>query len=286
MQPGNIILGFVINLKPEKNKSKKMEIFGYVALIGIGLVLGLLGSGGSMLSIPVLVYLFSMDVVAASSYSLFIVGITSIMGVWLKQKNQMVDIPSGMLFGGTSVVAIFVVRHWILPNVPEVILVNTFQITKRMLILTVFAALVMISAVVGIVKGQATENQSGSQRKGYLLPIGFVTGLVVGFVGAGGGFLILPALLVFGRLPFRAAVGTTLLVIVLNSLTGFAGDALSYSLDWQFLTIVTSLAMGGMLLGNFTHRRIPVYHLRLSFSWLMLTLGVWILTHELFDISS
>ena len=258
-----------------------MEVFGYLALIGIGIVLGLLGGGGSMLSIPVLVYLFSMDVVTASSYSLFIVGVTSVLGVWLKQKNQMVNIPAGLLFGGSSVIAIFIVRQWILPNIPEVILVNALHVTKRMLILTVFAVLAMLSAIIGILKGQDTETQGGTYHKGYLLPTGFLTGLLVGFVGAGGGFLILPALLFFGKLPFRAAVGTTLFVIVINSLMGFAGDAFSHSLDWQFLAIVTALAMAGMLLGNLTHRVMPVRYLRLSFSLVMLTLGVWMLSHEL-----
>jgi uncharacterized membrane protein YfcA len=257
-----------------------MELVGYLALIGIGIVLSLMGGGGSMLSVPILVYLFSLDIITATSYSLFIVGTTSLLGAWLKQKEQRADWSSAIIFSLSSVIAIFSTRKWILPGIPEqILLADSFIITKRALILGAFALFVMISSVFIITK-HTWSTGDGKQQIKFLLPVGFLTGIIVGFVGAGGGFLILPSLIIFGRLPFRTAIGTTLLVIGVGSLIGFLGDVMNHAINWFFLFMITGLAIGGMLLGNVYSSKIPENYLRLSFGWTMLIIAVAILVKE------
>ena len=260
-----------------------MEFVGYLALIGIGIVLSLMGGGGSLLSVPILVYLFSLDVVTASSYSLFIVGTTSLLGALLKQKEQRADLRAGIIFSMSSVVAIFTTRKWIIPRIPEAILLgDSLIVTKRALILSVFAPLVIASSLMILLKHKWASNGHGKERLKFLLPVSFTTGIVGGFVGAGGGFLILPSLIIFARLPFKIAVGTTLLIIGFNSLLGFLGDVMNYSINWIFLVTITAMATVGMLLGNLVSSKIPAYYLRLSFAWIMLITAIVILVTELF----
>lgn len=259
-----------------------MEFVGYLALIGIGIVLSTMGGGGSLLSVPILVYLFSLDIVTASSYSLFIVGTTSLVGALLKQKEQRFDMRSGIIFTASSVVAIFSTRKWILPWIPEEVLFgDSLLVTKRGLILGVFALLVIVSSLLILLKHTWPSGDHGKQRLKFLFPVSFTTGILGGFVGAGGGFLILPSLIIFARLPFKIAVGTTLLVIGFNSLLGFLGDVMNYSINWLFLLMITGLATVGMLLGNFYSQKIPVYYLRLSFGWIMMITAIVILIKEL-----
>ena len=259
-----------------------MEIVGYIALVGIGLILGMIGGGGSLLSIPILVYLFSMDVVTASSYSLFIVGMTSLVGAWIKQKEQRLDLRLGFVFGINSMLAIFFTRKWIIPNIPDIlILSDTAFITKRALVLAVFAALAMASSIMILWQTTYPLNEDEKPRMTYLILAGVVTGALIGFVGAGGGCLILPALVFFARLQFRIAVGTTLLIIAFNSLLGFIGDVMNYTIDWVFLLLITCLAILGMLIGSISGNKIPVRFLRFSFGWIMMIIGMSTLINEL-----
>jgi uncharacterized membrane protein YfcA len=258
-----------------------LEIIGYIALIGIGMVLSLIGGGGSLLSVPILVYIFALDVVTASSYSLFIVGTTSLLGAWLKQQEHRIDIRSGIIFTICSVTAIFSTRRWIVPSIPnEVFIYDGIPLTKRVLILGVFALLAIASSLAILLKRNPNSEQREKSRLTLLVPVGFSTGLLVGFVGAGGGFLILPALSFFARLPFKIALGTTLLVIGTNSLLGFVGDVLNYEMNWSFLLLITALAITGMLIGDSYSKKLPVQRLRDSFGWIILTMALGILVTE------
>jgi uncharacterized membrane protein YfcA len=182
----------------------------------------------------------------------------------------------------TSVIAVFSTRKWLIPRIPEeVFLGDAVFVTKRALILTVFAMLVIVSSLMILLKHKWASNDDGKERLKLLLPVSFTTGILGGFVGAGGGFLILPSLIIFARLPFKIAVGTTLLVIGLNSLLGFLGDVMNYSINWLFLALITGLASVGMILGNFYGARIPASYLRLSFAWIMLITAIVILVTEL-----
>lgn len=259
-----------------------MEIAGYIASIFVGVVLGLLGGGGSILSIPILVYLFGVEPVLASAYSLFIVGITSLVGAIPKYRQQLLNIRTGFLFGIPSIITIFATRKWIVPGIPEILwTTESFVLTKRILVLGLFA-LLMVFASFSMIRGRreiTSKNQSF--RTPLVILEGSLIGFLTGLVGAGGGFLIIPALVFLTGLKFKTAVGTSLFIIAINSLTGFMGDVLNYTLDWFFLVSITSLAVIGILIGGFFSRKISGVILRKAFGWLTLLMGTWILIKEL-----
>lgn len=258
-----------------------MEIIGYVASVCIGLILGILGGGGSILSIPILVYLFQIDVVLASAYSLFIVGITSLVGAIPKYKEHLVNVKTGLLFGIPSIITIFLTRKWVIQIIPDVIVqMGSFILTKRLLLLGLFAIL-MVLASVSMIRGRH-EIRNDEQRVRTFLVIleGILIGFLTGLVGAGGGFLIIPALVLLTGLTFKTAVGTSLFIIAINSLSGFMGDLLNYPMDWPFLLSITSLAVGGILIGNKLSRKFSPTLLRKSFGWFVLVMGCWILVRE------
>ncbi|MEO8471052.1 MAG: sulfite exporter TauE/SafE family protein [Chryseolinea sp.] len=261
---------------------QSLEIIGYIASIAIGLILGLLGGGGSILSIPILVYLFQIDVVLASAYSLFIVGTTSLVGAIPKYKDHFVNVRTGLWFGIPSILAIFSTRRWIVHAIPEVVYDNDhILITKRLLLLGIFAML-MIFASISMIRGrQETDSEADRIRVGWLVVQGTVIGFLTGLVGAGGGFLIIPALVLLTGLTFKTAVGTSLFIISINSYSGFIGDFFNYDMNWRLLATITSLAVAGILIGNKLSAKVPSQLLRRIFGWFTLAIGFFILLKEL-----
>jgi len=259
-----------------------IEIIGYLASVCIGIILGILGGGGSILAIPILVYLFHIDAIRASAYSLFIVGVTSFIGAIPKYKDHLVNVRTGILFGVPSIVAIFVTRKWIIPAIPDIIFeVAGIVISKRLLVLGLFAFL-MIMASWSVIRGRKEIQPDDHEWRTLLLIIqGILIGFLTGMVGAGGGFLIIPALVWLTGLPFKTAVGTSLFIIAINSLLGFAGDVLNYEMDWNFLFSVTGLAVLGILIGNKLQKTIPAEKLRRIFGWFILFMGILILLNEM-----
>jgi uncharacterized protein len=259
-----------------------MEIIGYIASVCIGLILGLLGGGGSILSIPILVYLFHIDAVVASAYSLFIVGVTSFVGAIPKYKEHLVNIRTGLLFGIPSIISIFVTRKWIVPSIPHILYQSdSIIITKRVLLLSLFAVLMILASVSMIRNKKDIQRDDDRNRKALLFIEGILIGFLTGLVGAGGGFLIIPALVLLTGLPFKTAVGTSLFIIAINSLMGFLGDVLNYTMDWSFLLSITSLAVVGILIGNKLSGSISSAKLRKAFGWFVLAMGCWILIREI-----
>jgi uncharacterized membrane protein YfcA len=258
-----------------------MEIFGYIASICIGIILGILGGGGSILSIPILVYIFHVDAVLASAYSLFIVGMTSLVGAIPKYKSHLVNIKTGFLFGVPSIVTIFITRKWIIPAIPDIVwTTESFILTKRVLVLGIFAIL-MVLASISMIRGRKRNDQTDQRFRTFLIILqGILIGFLTGLVGAGGGFLIIPALVLLTGLPFKTAVGTSLFVIAINSLVGFLGDVLNTQMDWPFLLSITLLAIGGILIGNKLSSMISQVKLRKMFGWFVLVMGCWILLKE------
>jgi uncharacterized membrane protein YfcA len=259
-----------------------VEAVGYVASIFVGMILGLLGGGGSILSIPILVYLFDVEPVRASAYSLFIVGVTSFAGAIPKYREHLVNLRTGILFGLPSIITIFCTRHWIVPAIPDVVLtIGDIEISKRLMLLGLFA-LLMVLAAVPMIRGRRDFTSKNSKFRTFLVIVeGSLIGFLTGLVGAGGGFLIIPALVFLTGLPFKTAVGTSLFIISINTLTGFAGDLLNYEMDWPFLLSISSLAIVGILIGNRISRRIDGSKLRMAFGWLTLLMGAYILFREL-----
>lgn len=259
-----------------------MELLGYFASVFVGIILGVLGGGGSILSIPILVYLFSIEPVLASAYSLFIVGTTSLVGAIPKYRDHLVNLRTGTLFGIPSIVAIFITRKWIVPAIPDVLLhTETFTLTKRIFLLGLFALLMVLTSISMIRNKKGTELETPRFRTFLVTIEGILIGCLTGLVGAGGGFLIIPALVLLTGLNFKTAVGTSLFIIALNSLMGFMGDLLNHSIDWKFLLSITALAIVGILIGNVIAKRIPSHNLKKGFGWFVLVMGVYILTREI-----
>ncbi len=258
-----------------------MELLGYFASVLVGLVLGMLGGGGSILSIPILVYLFQIEPVLASAYSLFIVGITSFVGAVPKYREHLVNLKTGILFGIPSIISIFSTRKWIVPAIPEIIFqTETFVFTNRILFLGLFAIL-MVLASFSMIKNRKEEKEQHTKFRTFLVLIeGTLIGFLTGLVGAGGGFLIIPALVFLTGLNFKTAVGTSLFIIAINSLIGFLGDVLTQQIDWFFLLSITALAVIGILVGNVLSRKIHATNLRKAFGWLTLLMGIFILIKE------
>ncbi len=262
-----------------------MEILGYIASVIIGISLGLIGGGGSILTVPVLVYLFGVDPVLATAYSLFIVGATSLVGVFPKYRHGLVNLRTAAIFGIPSIAAVFITRKFIVPEIPQHIFhIGQIELTKPVLIMVLFAAL-MVAASYSMIKNGEQENEEPVKRR-FNFPMimleGTVVGLLTGLVGAGGGFLIIPALVLFSKLPMKMAVGTSLLVIAAKSLIGFTGDLTHYKMDWKLLLIVTGTAIAGIFIGNAINKKVPGERLRKWFGWFVLVMGIYIFVRELF----
>jgi len=260
------------------------EFIGYFAAVIVGVVLGLLGGGGSILSIPILVYLFHIEPAMAGAYSLFMVGVTSFAGAIPKYKQQLVHLKTGIVFGLPSIVSIFLTRSIIVPAIPdEVFQVGEFMVTKRMLLLGVFAVL-MVLASIPMIRGKR-DIASNNKRFRIVLVIleGIVIGFLTGLVGAGGGFLIIPALVFLTGLHFKTAVGTSLFIISINSIAGFLGDVLHHDMNWPLLLSLTALAIIGILIGNSYSKKISGIRLRMAFGWFTLVTGAYILIREVFQ---
>lgn len=258
-----------------------MLIFGYTASVFIGLILGLLGGGGSILAIPILVYLFHLDPVIATAYSLFIVGSTSSVGVVWKRKKGLINFRTGLVFGAPSLLAVFITRKWIVPSLPDIIINTSYlMITKRILLLGLFAVLMIITSF-SMMRKQKKVKEPTEFSLIYVLLLGAMIGLLTGLVGAGGGFLIIPALVLLTGLPMKVATGTSLFIIAFNSLIGFTGDIFNLEIQWPFLLSITGLAIAGTFIGNWLSTKIKGAHLRVGFGWLTLIMGCWILIEEI-----
>lgn len=262
-----------------------MHLLGYFASLLIGISLGLIGGGGSILTMPVMVYLFGVSPVTATSYSLFIVGSTSLVGAARQYKQGTVNIKMALLFAAASVITVFITRKWLVPFIPDHIAsIHGFEITEGWLTMVVFALLMLVSSIFMMRNKTVNTTHVIIDKKisiGKMVLFGTGIGLVTGLLGAGGGFLLIPALVLLLRLPMKEAVGTSLLVIALNSLIGFTGNLNDKGMNWPLLLAVTSLAIVGIFLGSYVNRKIKASSLKKGFGWFVLAMGIYILVKEL-----
>ncbi len=261
-----------------------MVYFGYFFSVIIGVTLGLIGGGGSILTIPILVYLFSVDAVSATAYSLFIVGVTSAVGSVNYFKHGWVNLQTLIFFGVPSIISVFLTRAYLVPAIPkEIITIGNFVLTKSVLILLLFAVL-MIAASYNMIKKSKIITEEPSPQQVLNYPIIFVEGAIIGmltgFVGAGGGFLIIPALTFLFKLPMKEAVGTSLAIVAVNSLIGFIGESSETLINWRLIGIVTSLAILGIFIGITLSKKIDGAKLKPAFGWFVLVMGIYIIIKE------
>lgn len=264
-----------------------MYIAGYLASILIGLSLGLIGGGGSILTVPVLVYLFGIDPILGTAYSLFIVGVTSVIGSISYSRHSLVDVRTAIIFGLPSIVAVFLTRAYLVPAIPqEVLRLGDLIIDRSMMLMLLFAILMLVASI-GMIrpttKSPKSPQSALTHRKyPYILILieGLVVGSLTGLVGAGGGFLIIPALVILGRLPMKQAIGTSLVIISAKSLLGFLGESGLRDLDWSFLLSVTAFAILGIFLGMKLSHRIDGARLKPAFGWFVFVMGIYIILKE------
>lgn len=250
--------------------------------------MGIMGAGGGIMTVPTLVYVIGVDPILATTYSLFIVGVSSIVGTSHYIRWKLVSYKTAFLFSLHSFIAIFLTRTFILPNIPPTILkVGEWVLTKEVFLLAFFAFIMFFSAYNMISKRHTIGAPIGKRvsiRANYpsFLFKTTMAGVVTGLVGAGGGFLIVPALVLLMQLPMKMAIGTSLFVIGINSLLGFFSSLGHQTIDWIFLTYFTVVAIVGIFLGTFISRFLPAHHLKATFGWFILLMSSFILIKELF----
>ena len=258
-----------------------MEILGYVGALFIGLVLGLTGGGGSILTVPILVYLMSVSPVTATAYSLFIVGTTSTFGAILNYRKNLVDIKNGFIFAIPSFIAVYLTRKFIVPRIPEIIIESPILITKNTFLM-LFFAVIMIFGALSVLKKKSQDSNNEEKRNLILIGIQtFTIGIIIGLVGAGGGFLIIPSLILFTKLPMRKAVGTSLFIIAMNSLVGFIGDVQNLEIDWVFLLTFSAISVVGIFIGMYLTKYTNESQLKKIFAYFVLVMAAIILLKEM-----
>ena len=261
-----------------------MEMIGYVASLLIGISLGLVGGGGSILTVPVMVYLFGLQPLLATSYSLFVVGSTSLVGAYNSLRKGLVNVRAALLFGASSIVTVFLTRKYLVPAIPkDIVTIGGVTITEALLTMVLFAVLMLVASISMIRNKKVAVEEKECRdcvRFGKLVIYGIIIGLVTGLLGAGGGFLLIPALVLLLKLPMKKAIGTSLMIIALNSLIGFTGDLGHFSIDWFFLLTITAIAVTGIFIGGFLSKKIPGDKLKKGFGWFVLVMGIYIILKE------
>mgnify|MGYP003329042705 FL=1 len=261
-----------------------MELVGYVLAVFIGVSLGLIGSGGSILTVPLLVYLFHISPVLATTYSLAIVGLSSIAGVISRIKQKLVDFKTIFFFGIPSIIGVFSSRKFLLPALPEEIYRGThLMLTKSHFIMLFFATLMLVAAI-SMITGKNNKEQEGviPVYGGSLLLVGFIEGSLTGIVGAGGGFLIIPALVLLAKLPMKRAIATSLVIISIKSLVGFTGDLWHVTIDGSFLFKIIILATLGIIIGNYINKKMEGAKLKKGFGFFVLIMSLVIMIEQFF----
>ncbi|MGZ3931778.1 MAG: sulfite exporter TauE/SafE family protein [Bacteroidia bacterium] len=263
----------------------------YILFTCIGLVLGLIGGGGSILGVPVLVYLLHYPVDTATGYSLFIVGITSLIGAFAFVRKGDISLESILQFGIPSLLTIYCVRRFIIPGLPDVFFTaGSFPVTKQVIIMSVFSLLILSSSLSMMVKRKPNARKEVMWdefartpiRIYFVIVLAIFVGFLSGFVGAGGGFIIIPVLIFFVRIPIKKAVGTSLSIIAINSLIGFTGTMSHLTIDWRFLLSVSGFCISGILIGNAVSVKISTNKLKPAFGWFTLIVGIFVIAKEFF----
>lgn len=258
-----------------------MELLGYFGALCIGLILGLTGGGGSILTVPILVYIMLIDPIIATAYSLFIVGTTSAFGAVQNYRKGLVDIKNGFLFAIPSFIAVYLTRRILVPLIPDTIVKNPFLLSKTTFLMVFFAVIMLLAAISMLKKKKEIIETAENIAIANLLFQTFTIGIIIGLVGAGGGFLIIPSLVLFAKLPMKKAVGTSLFIIAMNSLIGFLGDVQTITIDWKFLSSFTGISIIGIFIGIYMNKYVNESQLKKGFAYFVLFMATFILVKEI-----
>jgi uncharacterized membrane protein YfcA len=265
-----------------------MTIPGLILFLCIGLILGLIGGGGSLLGVPVLVYVMHVVPELATTYSLFIVGVTALVGAISYLRKGEISAEAILNFAIASIISIFCMRKFIMPAIPLQFQFMGIELHKHTVIMVMFA-LIMMCASYSMIKKQIPNRINDTKWDEFsrspmgipfVIMLGIGVGVITGFVGAGGGFIIVPVLLFFVRLNFKKAIGTSLCIVAINSLVGFAGNIGQQNIDWKFLLIISSVCGIGILLGSLASNKISSKKLKPAFGWFTLAVGIFVLIKE------
>ncbi|GAA3653331.1 sulfite exporter TauE/SafE family protein [Flavivirga jejuensis] len=258
------------------------QLLGYIGALIVGLILGLIGGGGSILTVPLLVYLLAYNPVIATAYSLFVVGISSMVGTYQKHKKGFVDFKIGLTFSFPSFIAVYLSRRYLVPGIPDTIFsFGDYALTKEMSIM-IFFAFIMLLASFSMIKKTKNNGTTLKPQSYYITFIqGLIIGTVTGLIGAGGGFLYVPALVVWANLPMKKAVGTSLIIVTINSLIGFIGDVQTIDIEWVFLLSFTLISVIGIILGVYISKFISGKKLKKGFGFFILIMAIYIIYKEL-----
>ena len=261
-----------------------LEFSGYFGAFLTGIIIGLFGGGGSILAVPIFVYLFKLNPVIATSYSMFVVGFSSAFGTLINIKKQLIEYKTAFIFIFPALISVFLTRRFIIPNLPDILLsIQSFVLTKEMALMLLFSVIILLSAVFMMKKPKTDIPQNLNPPKKYslLVFIGLGVGLLTGLVGAGGGFIIVPSLVLFARLTVKQAVATSMIIITFNSLIGFSADLSLIDIKWDFLVVFTTLSILGIFVGTYISNYVRESTLKTNFSRFMILMAFVIILKEI-----
>ena len=268
-----------------------VEFIAYILALFVGITLGLVGAGGSILTLPILVKIAGIEPKHATTYSLFIVGFTAMIGAINYYRKGLLHVKTAAIFVLPSVTIILLMRRIIMPMLPVDFYEFDNFILKTNTVIIVIFSIVMFFAALNMIrnKRQSNENQDIKDINFNYKAIffqGIVIGFLTGLVGAGGGFLILPSLGRFAKLPIRLTIGTSLVIIAVNSFSGFVTDlvAIDFVLEWDFLLIFSAIAGTGIFIGMYISNYINAVQLKKIFGWFVLCMAIYFLTKEIFGV--
>ena len=258
-----------------------LELIGFFGAFLTGIIIGLFGGGGSILAVPIFVYLFQLNPILATSYSMFVVGFSAAIGTLINIRKKLIEYKTAFIFTLPALVSVFLTRRFIIPNLPDVIMsMGSFTITKEMALMF-FSLIIILSSVFMMKKPTTVASKSDSKRKDlFLLVIGLGVGLLTGLVGAGGGFIIVPALVLFAKLSIKQAVATSLIIITFNSLIGFSADLSLLQIEWRFLSLFTALSVLGIFVGTYFSNFVQESTLKINFARFMIVMAAVIIFKE------
>ena len=257
-----------------------LEIIGLFLAVLIGISLGLMGGGGSILTVPLLVYFFHVNPFLASTYSLLIVGFSSLLGAIPYIKNNEYHIPAIVQMGIPSVIVVYITKYFLVPLIPEKVFISgNLGVNSDQLLLVFFSLLLIVAAFAMIRKTEIKPHKKVSVIK--LISQGILIGFLTGLVGVGGGFLIIPVLVFVCEIPMKKAVGSSLIIIVLNTIIGLVAVNDFASFDQLLLVKISVLSILGIVIGTLLSKRIEGSKLKKGFGWFILVMGLTILFKEI-----